>query len=73
MVVFIHCTFCFFSVVFFFCFLCVVVLFCFIYNLQTRMSVSMQWCMYGYTYTLRLYLHTHDFMDKECDYSHRHS
>lgn len=34
------------------------------------MSVSMQSCMYGYTYTLRLYLYTHDFMDKECVTTH---
>lgn len=65
MVVFIHCIFCFFSVVLFFYFLCVVVLFCLIYNLQKRMSVSVQSCMYGYTYTLRLYLYTHDFTDKD--------
>ena len=65
MVVFIHCAFVFFSVVFLFRFLCVVFLFCFIY-LRKRMSVSMPQRMYGYTYTPHISLHTYGFMNKEC-------
>ena len=64
MVVFIHCAFVFFSVVFFvlLSLRCV----CFVLFTFERECLSLCQCMYGSTYTPHISLHTYGFMNTEC-------